>query len=64
MERLEAFRIHDVLANVDEQLALAVGAESLDSLSAGGRFSPLSFLDDGRGLAGTHGKTDTLPAGE
>ena len=53
MERLEAFRIHDVLANLDEQLALAVGAESLDSLSAGGRFSPLSFLDDGRGLAGT-----------
>ena len=64
MERLEAFRIHDVLANLDEQLALAVGAESLHSLSAGGRFSPLSFLDDGRGLAGTHGKTDPWPAGE
>ena len=53
MEKLDTFRIHGVLADLDEQLALAVGAESLDSLSAGGRFSPLSFLDDGRGLAGT-----------
>ena len=63
MERLGTSRIHDVLADLDELLALAVGAESLHSLSAGGRFSP-PFLDDGRGLAGTHGKTDPWPAEE
>ena len=53
MDRLETSRIHDVLADMDEQLALAVSAESVGSLSAGGRLPPLSFLDDGRGLAGT-----------
>ena len=56
MERLATSRIHDVLADLDEQLALEVSAVSSGSLSAGGKFSPLSFLDDGRGLnAGTHG---------
>ena len=53
MDRFETSRIHDVLAGMDEQLSLAVSAESVGSLSAGGRLSPLSFLDDGRGLAGT-----------
>jgi len=54
MDRLERLsRIHDVLAGMDEQLSLAVSAESVGSLSAGGRLPPLSFLDDGRGLAGT-----------
>ena len=56
MERLETSRIRDVHADLDEQLALAVSAVSSDSLSAGGKFSPLLFLDDGRGLnAATHG---------
>ena len=58
MERLETSLIHDVLAEMDEQLALAVSAESLDSLSAGGRYTPLSLN------AGTHRKTDPWPAGE
>ena len=66
MERLETSRIHDVLADFDEQLALAVSAESLDSLSAGGKYTPLSLPDGARGSrnAGTHGKTDPWPAGE
>ena len=64
MERLETSRIHDVLADLDEQLALAVSAVSSSSFSAGGKFPPLPSLDDGRGLAGTHGKTDPWPAGE
>ena len=56
MERLETSRIHDLLQDLDEQLALAVSAVSSISLSAGGKFSPLSFLDDGRGRnAATHG---------
>ena len=64
MERLETSRIHDVLADLDEQLALAVSAVSSSSFSAGGKFPPLPSLDDGRGLAGTHGKPDPWPAGE
>ena len=48
MERLES-RIHDVLADLDEQLALAVSAVSSKSLSAGGEYTPSSSLDDGRG---------------
>ena len=49
MERLEISRFHDVLADLDEQLALAVSAVSLSSFSAGGKYTPSSFLDDGRG---------------
>ena len=49
MEKLDTFRIHGVLADSDEQLALAVGAVSSKSLSAGGKYTPASFLDDGRG---------------
>ena len=65
MERLETSRIHDVLADFDEQLALAHSAESLESSSAGGKFPPLSFLDDGRGLnAGAHGNVRPWSAGE
>ena len=64
MEKLDTFRIHGVLADLDEQLALAVSAVSSSSFSAGGKFPPLSSLDDGRGLAGTHGKPDPWPAGE
>ena len=65
MDRLETSRIHDVLADMDEQLALAHSAESLESSSAGGKFPPLSFLDDGRGLnAGAHGNVGPWSAGE
>ena len=64
MDRFETSRIHDVLADMDEQLALAVSAVSSSSFSAGGKFPPLSSLEDRRGLAGTNGKTDPWPAGE
>ena len=64
MERLETSRIHDVLADLDEHLALAVSAVSSSSYSAGGKFPPLPSLEDRRGLAGTNGKTDPWPAGE
>ena len=37
MDRLETSRIHDVLADMDEQLAFAVSAVNLDSSSAKGK---------------------------